>query len=259
MAKKKVYLSVVIPCYNEQKNLERGVLDEVDMYMSKQKYTWEVIISDDASTDDSLQLVERYVKKHKGFRLLKNAHGGKAVALRYGLNKAKGEYALLTDMDQSTPVDQLSRLLPKIDEGYEVIIGSRGLVRKNSSALRKLASATFSWVRRSILLRHIEDTQCGFKLVQTDLGNKLFDQMQIFNQAANVKGWVVAAWDVEFLYVAEKWGYRVAEVPVEWQDEDISDSKNRSASKFVQESIDMLKQIMRVRKNDWSGLYENKK
>lgn len=251
----KIFLSVVIPCYNEQQNLERGVLDEVTDYLSQQDYTYEIIISDDASSDKSRTLTKDFVKKHKHIRLLENPHGGKAWALRYGLFESRGEYTLFTDMDQSTPITELDKLLPAVKEGSDVVIGSRGFTRKNFSPFRKLASASFGAFRRSILLPHIDDTQCGFKLVQTHMAKDIFNKMLIFKADAEAKGWTVAAWDVEFLFLAEKYGHPITETLVEWQDEDTSTGKNRSLFKFTHESIDMLKQILRVRLNDIRGYY----
>jgi len=101
---KKPLLSVVIPCYNEEANLERGVLNQVRDYLEKQSYSWEVIISDDGSADNSKNLVKKFVDKHPGFILLKNQHGGKPYAVWQGIKKARGEIVLFTDMDQSTPI-----------------------------------------------------------------------------------------------------------------------------------------------------------
>ena len=107
---KKPYLSVVIPCYNEEENLKRGVLGEVEGYLKDQAFTSEVIISDDESTDNSRRLVENFIKKNSRFRLLKNKHGGKPFAVRAGVQEAKGKIILMTDMDQSTPIDQFGKL-----------------------------------------------------------------------------------------------------------------------------------------------------
>ena len=94
-------VSVVVPCYNEEANLERGVLGEMADWLDKQGFSWEVIVSDDESSDRSREMVKSF--GHDKFRLLENPHGGKAWALRYGLSEAKGKYTLFTDMDQSTP------------------------------------------------------------------------------------------------------------------------------------------------------------
>ncbi len=91
----KPFLSVIIPCYNEEKNLKRGVLDEVENYLQKQKYQSEVIISDDESTDGSLQFIKNYLQKHPRFRLLENKHAGKPFAIRAGIKKPMGKLFFL--------------------------------------------------------------------------------------------------------------------------------------------------------------------
>lgn len=247
-------LSIIIPCYNERENLQRGVLDEVAKELDKMKIKYEVIISDDESTDGSKELVKKF--KHPNFRLLENLHGGKAFALKSGLEKAVGKFVLFTDMDQSTPIVELKKLMIHTKKGEQVVIGSRGKNRTNFNIIRQLASQIFSVVRRSMLLSNIVDTQCGFKLFNTELAKKIFSKMEIFNKNNQATGWVVAAWDVEFLFIAEKLGHKIIEVPVKWEDNDQSTQKKRTAQKFIKESIDMLKQIIRVRLNDWKGVYE---
>ncbi len=248
-----IYLSVVIPCYNELQNLKNGALSDLDKYLSKQDFSYEIIISDDQSNDGSIDYVQKHTSSH--IHLLKNAHGGKAFALRAGLHKSQGTYTLFTDMDQSTPIDQVNKLIKYADFGFPVVIGSRGNQRKNSSIWRKLASNLFGIFRRSLLLSQIKDTQCGFKLVQTDIAKDIFSKMMIFDQTHSAKGWTVAAWDVEFLFLAQKFKHPIKEVPVKWEDNDLSTSKERTAQKFIKESIDMLKQILRVRLNDLKGRY----
>ncbi len=248
-----IYLSIVVPCYNELQNLNNGALLDLDNYLSKQNFTYEIIVSDDQSTDGSIDYVQKHLNSH--IHLLKNAHGGKAFALRAGLHNARGAYTLFTDMDQSTPIDQVNKLIKFAESGFPVVIGSRGNQRKNSSIWRKLASNLFGIFRRSLLLSQIKDTQCGFKLVQTDIAKDIFSKMMIFDQTHSAKGWTVAAWDVEFLFLAQKFKHSIKEVPVKWEDSDLSTSKDRTAQKFIQESLDMIKQILRVRLNDLKGLY----
>jgi len=246
-----IFLSVVIPCYNEEANLKRGVLREVNDYLQKQKYSWEVIISDDGSTDKSKDLAEKFAKAHRGFRLLKNQHGGKPYAVWQGIKKAQGEIVLFTDMDQSTPIKELAKLIPFFDK-YEIVIGSRGLERENFSLIRKVGSSVFRNFRKIILLRDIDDTQCGFKVFRKDIAEKLFPRLQFFKESEKVKGWKVTSFDVELLFLAEKSGYKIKEVPVEWFDRDVSKGKERSYSK---ESVEMLEQIIRVKINDIKGRY----
>ncbi len=254
----KQLLTVIIPCYNESENLNRGVLNEVSTYLDKHHPSYEVIISDDASTDNSRELTQTFIKTHPKFQLLTNPHGGKSFALKHGLEQAKGEHVLFTDMDQSTPISELKKLLLASEDGYQIVIGSRGHGRKNFPLYRKFASGAFRVFRKSLLLHDIEDTQCGFKLADTHAAKHLFASMTIFHQTDSAKGWTVTAWDVEFLFLAEKFGYRIKEVRVEWSDKDETTTKNRGGGKFLKESFDMLKQVTRVKLNNITGKYESK-
>jgi dolichyl-phosphate beta-glucosyltransferase len=251
-----IYLSVIIPCYNESENLERGVLKEVWKYLHEQKYTWEVIISDDGSTDKSKELSEKYINDLKGFRILKNPHGGKPSTLLYGINSAKGKYVLFSDMDQSTPISEVSKLLPFLNQGYKVVIGSRGLTRKDFPLYRKLGAYAFSTMRRILILPEIVDTQCGFKLFDIKLLKKYFEKLDFFRNKGERKGWIVSSWDVEFLHMVKKSGEKIKEVQVDWTDRDESKGKGSPLGKYIKESKEMLLQIMRVKINDLRGLYQ---
>lgn len=246
------YLTIVIPCYNELANLKRGVLKEVDDYLKRQKFSYEVIISDDASSDGSREFVESFVSNNPHFRLLKNTKGGKAFALKSGVEQAQGKYVLFTDMDQSTPLREFNKLKPFLDQGFEVVIGGRGFKRENSPILRQIASPVFLLLRRILILRRIHDTQCGFKSFRTKEVKEIFKHLSVFKHGRG-KGWRVGAWDVELLFVAGKMGKKIKEVTVEWSDTDASTSKER---KFISESVEMLKEILRVRLNDLRGKYE---
>ncbi len=249
-----MYLSVIIPCYNELENIERGVLSQVVDFLASQSYASEIIVSDDGSSDDSLRLVQEFARSHANVRVLANEHQGKPFALRTAIIAAQGDTMLLTDMDQSTPLREIGQLLPYFDQGFSVVIGSRGAERKNSTPTRKLASQLFRSFRKSLILHDIEDTQCGFKAAKSDAMRTLFERLQVFGEVQqNVKGWRVTAYDVEMLFVAEKLGYRVKEVPVFWQQEDISRGKQKS---FLRESREMLGEVLRVKWNDMRGIYD---
>ena len=247
----KPYLSIVIPCYNEAENLKRGVLDEVYSFLKKADFTWEVIISDDGSTDDSREIVKQQIKDKKDFRLVENPHGGKPSAVWGGIQQSTGEYVLFTDMDQSAPIGELLKLKPYFAD-FEVVIGSRGGGRENFSIIRKLGSTVFRLFRKSLMLRKINDTQCGFKEFRGDVARQIFPKLQFFKKEKVVKGWKVTSFDVELLFLAEKFGYKIKEVPVVWKDEDVSKGKKKS---YFKESKEMLLQILRVKLNDLRGLY----
>ncbi len=250
---KPTLVTVLIPNYNEIENVKRGVLLSVVTYLKKQNYTWELVISDDGSTDTSVLVIKEFVAQHPHIRIIFNQHAGKPYALRSGVSEAKGQYVLLTDMDQSTPISELTKLLPWTEKGFEVVIGSRGARRTDSTPLRQLASIIFLLVRRMILLPEIKDTQCGFKLIETKLARKIFSRMRLFGRINNVVGWKVTAYDVELLHLAKKIGAKIKEVKVSWKNEDTTLGKSRN---FIKESIEMLLEIMRVRINDMLGKYD---
>jgi dolichyl-phosphate beta-glucosyltransferase len=252
------YLSVVIPCYNEAKNLKRGVLGEVYQYLSRQEYGWEVIIVNDESTDDSRRLIEHFIAGKVSFSLYDIPHGGKPAAVWAGIQQAAGEIVLFTDMDQSTPLIELDKLLPWYDRSYDVVIGSRGTSREGFSVIRRLGSIVFRTLRRIFLLRAISDTQCGFKSCRREAALEVFPRLQFFRQKDRPTGWKVSAYDVELLYLFEKAGYSIREVEVEWQNRDESDTKDQTGelTRYVKESIEMTKEVVRVKRNQIRGLYD---
>lgn len=249
----KTYLTVVIPCYNEEKNLERGVLSEVEKYLSTCVFAVEVIISDDGSTDKSRELIKNFIKKHKNFSLLENKHAGKAFAVKAGSEQAKGEVILFTDMDQSTPIREIEKLLPWFKKGFDIVIGSRGTVRKNAPFYRQIAASAFRLLRKILILKDIDDTQCGFKAFKTEVAKDLFKRLQVFKERKEVKGWRVSAFDIELLFLAEKLGYKIKEVPVFWEDKDVALKKKTD---FLKESWQMFQEIVRVRLNEFFGRYQ---
>ena len=252
------YISVIIPCYNEARNLERGVLDEVYQHLAGQEYAWEVIIVNDESTDRSRELIAGFIEGKPRFCLIDIPHGGKPAAVWAGIQQAAGEIVLFTDMDQSTPITELDRLLGWYDKGYDVVIGSRGMTREGFSVLRKLGSFVFRTMRSLFLLRQIKDTQCGFKSCRREIALATFPHLQFFKQDERPTGWKVSAYDVELLYLMEKAGHPIQEVEVAWLNRDESETKGQSGevSRYVHESIEMAQEIIRVKRNEMKGLYD---
>jgi len=243
-----IFLSIIIPQYNELINLQKGVLNEVYNFLQQQSFKWELIVVDDGSTDGSKEFTSKF--NFPGFIYLQEIHQGKAGALEKGVEIAKGKNVLVTDMDQSTPITELNKLLPSLNDA-DAIIGSRGRKRSSSSIIRKFASFIFSTFRRALILHDISDTQCGFKLFKSEVLKSTFPKLDAIKNTS-AKGWTVTAYDVELLYLIRKAGYKIKEVEVLWKNEDLSNTKDRN---FVFESIDMFRQIFHILWNNIRGRY----
>lgn len=252
----KPYLSVVIPAYNERDNLKRGVLSEVFKFLEKKEFSWEVIVSDDGSTDGSRDLVKKQIKKWKNFKLLENPHGGKPSALCYGIKAADGKYLLFTDMDQSTPISEFDKLRPSLEGEYDAVIGSRGLQRKNFPVYRRIGSIVFMAIRKLFILPEINDTQCGFKLFRASVVKKAFPKLEFFRKKGQVEGWRVTSYDVELLHIIKKMGKRIREVGVDWEEKGVDKKREGSLGRYVRESKEMLFEIIKVKLNDLHGTYD---
>ncbi len=249
----KFYLSVVIPSFNEMPNLRKGVLDRIEKFLKAQSYAYEVIIVDDGSTDGSTEFVEKFIKDADSFKLIKNPHLGKAGAVTAGMLAAQGEYALFTDMDQATPIEELSSLLPYFKKGYDIVIGSRKANRKGAPWTRLVMARGMMLTRTIIVgLRGISDTQCGFKLFTNAAAKDLFARVEkIHHGFKAIHGSSVSAgFDVELLYLAAKLGYKIKEVPVEWLY-----VETRRVSP-IKGSIDGLIDLVRIKVNALSGKYK---
>ncbi|MBN1217517.1 MAG: glycosyltransferase [Anaerolineae bacterium] len=252
------YLSVIIPCWNEQKNIENGVLDEVYQYLARQPFAWEVIIVNDGSTDQSKSLIEKFIQDKQDFKLYDIPHAGKPAAVWAGIQQARGDIVLFTDMDQSTPIGEWNQLRPWYEQGFSVVIGSRGIAREGSDLIRKMGSFVFLTLRQFFLLRTIRDTQCGFKSCRREAALEVFPHLQYFKQEGQPTGWKVSAYDVELLFLFERAGYRIKEVVVKWRNRDQSDTKRQQGglAQYIHESIEMAKEIYRVKRNQLKGLYK---
>ena len=216
---KNIFLSVVIPSYDEMANLQKGVLDKVEHFLSKKKYYYEVIIVDDGSTDGSVDFVKKFIKDNNNFRIIENPHLGKAGAVTAGVLSSKGDYVLFSDMDQATPIEEVDKLLPYFEEGYDVVIGSRRFQRKGAPWTRRLMARGMIFLRTFLVnMRGVSDTQCGFKMFKKEVSQKLFNKInKLHNNFKKVSGSNVSAgFDVELLYIAENLGYKIKEVPVNW-------------------------------------------
>lgn len=236
------YLSVVIPAYNEEVRI-LPTIGAIASYISGLGFPWELLIADDGSKDSTRTLVSEL--EFANLRLLTTPqNGGKGSAVRRGMLAAQGQYVLFADADNSTPIEELDRLLDKLrHEGYDMAVGSRaalGADVANKSILRRTLSGGLRWINRAVLRIQVEDTQCGFKLYTQEAARRL-------HQAQTVMGF---SFDLEILFLAQKLGYRIAEVPVNWID---APGSKVDTSKEV---VRFLKEMARIRMNDLQGAYK---
>ncbi len=244
-----IKLSVIIPAYNEAANLKKGKLEQVHNYLSAQKYSYEVLVVDDGSTDGTAAGIKDQIKSMKNFRLIENPHGGKAITVMTGLLAAVGEIVLFTDFDQATPIEMIEKFFPQFDQGYDIVIGSRD-GRKGSPLIRKFISWGFSTLRNIILGLPFSDTQCGFKAFTQQSVKQIFPSILTRWQNTQVKGAAVnAGFDIEFLFTARKKGLKIIDVPVEWR---YVESERVS---FLSSAIEAIQDMLRIRLNDLQGKY----
>lgn len=199
------YLSVVIPAYNEEERLKKFVPGIVS-YLQAKGWAHELIVVNDGSRDGTAR-----VARELGVQLIDlQPNRGKGGAVKAGMLAAKGRYVLFTDADQSTPIQEVEKLLAKLEAGYDMAIGSRAVagaeVEQSQVWYRALAGKLFGVGTRVFCVRGIADTQCGFKCMTREVAQKVFPQV-----TSNT-----AIFDIEMLVVATRERYRIAEIPVHW-------------------------------------------
>lgn len=207
-------LSVVIPAYNEESSIRAGKLILVQQWLKRQPYETELMVVDDGSHDQTAELA-----RGTADRVLQIAHKGKAAAVIAGVRAARMDYVMFTDMDQATPITETNRLLAALGNGAHVAIGSRGVLRRGAPAGRYLLSLGHMVLHKLLLGLRLDDTQCGFKAFRRDAALDILDYLVVYNinQIGTIEfPSVSSGFDTEFLFVGQRLGYRIREVPVKW-------------------------------------------
>lgn len=239
-----MYLSVIIPAYNEERRIG-STLKSIDEYLRRQNYDYEIIVVNDGSRDGTAQLVMNLKSEIRGLRLLDNKENvGKGRVVKQGMLEAVGELRLFTDADNSTSISHLDVFMPKISEGYGVVIGSIGVaghkVATGSEPVwRRIAGKMGNLFIQIVAVPGIQDTQRGFKLFTAEAVLDIFPRLTI------------ARWgfDVEVLALARKFKYKIKELPVDW--------KNDPNSKVgLWAYFQVLMETVKIRINLLTGVYK---
>lgn len=244
-------ISIVIPAYNELDNFKAHKLEQIADYLKQKQLDWEVIVVDDGSTDGSNKLIKQFVVKQKNWRFIQNQHQGKAAAVMAGIMSAKNPFTLFTDFDQATPISEVEKLLPFLTKDYQIVIGSRevkGSLRQKEPWHRHLMGKVFNWLVQLVAFRGIHDTQCGFKIFQTQTGRELFKSLKVYCPRPEQHAFT-GAFDVELLFIAYKRKIKIAEVPISWSHEPTTRVNP------IRDSIRMFFHVLKIRQIDILGGY----
>ncbi|MFV0373683.1 dolichyl-phosphate beta-glucosyltransferase [Microbacterium sp.] len=233
-------LTVVLPTYNEA----RRVVPTIAAFaacLSETELDWELIVADDGSTDATREIV-RQLGHANIWVSPAPRNAGKGDAVRRGLTAARGAAVLFADADNATPAAEIHALLAELSQGADIVIGSRaaaGADVRHRSPLRRLMTAGLRTVVRVGLGLGVRDTQCGFKLFTAEAAHRIA-------AAQTIPGF---AFDLEELYLARRFGYRVVEVPVTWFD------APGSTVSPIAEAARFVRSIIRIRWNGMRGVY----
>ncbi|HUI25170.1 MAG TPA: dolichyl-phosphate beta-glucosyltransferase [Candidatus Kryptonia bacterium] len=225
-------ISVVVPAYNEARRILPS-LEQIFPYLDAHHPDYEVLVVDDGSTDETVALVRRHFGQRPQLRLVAyDKNRGKGFAVRYGAEQATGDLVLFTDADLSTPIQELDKLLPFAEQGYDLVMGTRAHpeadIRIRQPFYREYGGKLFNLLIRVLLLREFHDTQCGFKLFRRAVMLPILRRQRIDR----------FAFDVELVYLAHQAGLKIADVPVVWMN---SPETKMGATGIARAVLDVLR------------------
>ena len=230
-------ISVIIPAYNEEKNIVETV-KSVEDYFTGKDLSYEIIVVDDGSTDKTVSLINA-MPQVRFFKFSKNF--GKGAAVKQGMREAVGELKLFMDADNSTKISELDNFLPKIRQGYSVVIASRALKEsqvKPQAWFKVLAGKIGNKLIRLLVVPGVRDTQCGFKLFTKEAAG-LFSKQTI-------NRW---GFDFEILFLAKRNHFKILEMPIIWVNR--SDSRVKTWDYFK-----TFIELIKIRLNDLQRKYD---
>ena len=218
-------------------------MDKIATFLARQPYGAEVIVVENGSVDRTADVVRRFAAAHPNVSLIEEARRGKGIAVRRGMLAARGEYRFMCDADLSMPIEELAKFLPPALDSYDMAIASReaaGAVRYNEPAYRHIGGRLINFIIKVLAVRGFEDTQCGFKCFRADAACDLF----------NVQRLDGLSFDAEVLFIAQRRGYHIVEVPIDWY------FSAESRVRLVRDTLRVIGDLLRVRRNWRRGIYE---
>jgi glycosyltransferase involved in cell wall biosynthesis len=234
------FLSVIIPAHNEENRLP-ATLEQIFAFLAKQPFTFEVLVVENGSSDQTLEIAQRFAEQHPGMRVIQSAKG-KGAAVKHGMLAASGEYRFMCDADLSMPVDEIAKFIPPTINNFDIAIASReakGAVRYNEPSYRHIGGRVINFLIQLLILPGLNDTQCGFKCFSAKVVEDIFN-LQTLN------GW---SFDIELLYIARRRNYRVREIPIHW----VHHPETKVSA--VRDAIRMVQDIFRIHANARRGMY----
>lgn len=239
----KIELSVVIPAYNESGRIKETLQSLKYFFRAQGDDTYEIIVVDDGSTDDTVAVVKTFAQEFPSLRILENGiNRGKGYAVNSGMTNALGKYRLFMDADNSVDISHIESFMPYLAEGYEVVIGSiqldRSVVHERAGVHRRAMGHVAKLLIQFFSVPEIKDTQRGFKLFTREATMLIFPQQTIWR----------FGFDVEVLVIAWVNGLRIKELPVVWN--------NPSGSKVTLWSyVQTLRELAYIARNRLAGKY----
>lgn len=237
-----MYLSVVIPAYNESKRITK-TLKSIDSYMRGVDYDYEIVVVNDGSKDNTSEVVNGLLSEIKNLRFIDNEKNkGKGGVVRQGMLEAKGDIRLFTDADDSTTMDHFEKMRPFFERGYDVVIGSRAVkgakLDPPQPLVRRIPGKMGNIFIQLMVLPGIWDTQCGFKAFTAKATEKIF-------ALSGISGW---GFDIEVLALAKALGFKIKEIPVHWKN-DLGSKVGASAY------LQVLQETIKIRLKLWKDGY----
>jgi dolichyl-phosphate beta-glucosyltransferase len=225
-------ISVIIPCYNEEKRIGQ-TLKAIDAYFSTRQYHWEILVIDNGSKDQTKKVVEDLSKELGNIQLISHKSYGKGWAVKQGMLAAVGDYRLFTDADNSTDISHLDKMMHFAESGFDIVISSRriegAVITHPQPWHRQILGNAFAKLVSLIVPLGIKDTQNGFKLFSKAAAEDIFARQSVYF-------W---AFDVEILALAKKRGYEIKEVPITWVNDEGSKMNIKGMVRMLFEVINI--------------------